>query len=260
MPGDDRRRRFNQQLSGRIINTDKAPTPILLRRSLSAYQYGALRGATCYSHPNLYQKVILINWLIDHPISKKNRYFNSELPQRTYDPDKAKFYLKKAGMLNHTFKFFAADTAFAGAVDSALLFQESAAKAGVKIKTERVPNDGYWESIWMKKSLCWSFWYGRPTEDWMLSLVYSEKANWNESSWKHERFNRLLIEARSELDTAKRRDMYWEMQKIIHDEGASLIPAFSNFVYIASSKLRYNTIASNAMYDGRRIHERWWFA
>ncbi len=196
----------------------------------------------------------------DHPISKKNRYFNSELPQRTYDPDKAKFYLKKAGMLNHTFKIFAADTAFSGAVDSALLFQESAAKAGMKIKTERVPNDGYWESIWMKKGLCWSFWYGRPTEDWMLSLVYSEKANWNESSWKHERFNRLLIEARSELDTGKRRDMYWEMQKIIHDEGASLIPAFSNFVYIASSKLRYNTIASNAMYDGRRIHERWWFA
>ena len=196
----------------------------------------------------------------DHPISKKNRFFNSELPQRSYDPDKAKFYLKKAGMMNHTFQLYAADTAFAGAIDSALLFQESATRAGVKLKAVKVPNDGYWEDVWMKKGMCWSFWYGRPTEDWMLSLVYDGAANWNESYWKHERFDKLLKEARSELNEVKRRDMYWEMQKIIHEEGASIIPIFSNFVYVASSKLRFKTIASNAMYDGRRIHERWWFA
>ena len=195
----------------------------------------------------------------DQPISKKNRFFNSELPQRHYDPDKAKFYLKKAGMTNHTFQLNAADTAFAGATDAALIFQESAIKAGVKFKTVKVPNDGYWEDVWMKKGICWSFWYGRPTEDWMLSLVYAGDANWNESHWKNERFDKLLKEARSELNEDKRRDMYWEMQKIIHEEGASIIPIFSNYVYIASSKLRYKTIASNSMYDGRRIHERWWF-
>jgi peptide/nickel transport system substrate-binding protein len=112
----------------------------------------------------------------------------------------------------------------------------------------------------MKKGMCWSFWYGRPTEDWMLSLVYAAEANWNESYWKHERFNKLLKEARSELDQNKRRDMYWEMQKIIHEEGASIIPVFGNYVYVASNKLRFKTIASNSMFDGRRIHERWWFA
>ena len=34
----------------------------------------------------------------DHPISPANRYFASEIPQRPYDPDRAKFHLKKAGM------------------------------------------------------------------------------------------------------------------------------------------------------------------
>ncbi len=196
----------------------------------------------------------------DHPISSKNQYYNSELPQRQYDPDKAKFYLKKAGMSEHTFKLYAADTAFAGAVDSATLFAETAKKAGINLKAVKVPNDGYWNDVWMKKEMCWSFWYGRPTEDWMLSLVYAEKANWNESYWKHERFNKLLIEARSELDQNKRRDMYWDMQKIISDEGASIIPVFGNYVYIANKKLRFKTVASNSMFDGRRIHERWWFA
>ena len=196
----------------------------------------------------------------DHPISTKNRYFNTELPQRQFDPDKAKFYLKKAGMSEHTFKLYTADTAFAGAVDAATLYAESAKKAGMNLKAVKVPNDGYWNDVWMKKEMCWSFWYGRPTEDWMLSLVYAEKANWNESYWKHERFNKLLIEARSELDQTKRRDMYWEMQKIISDEGASIIPVFGNYVYIANKKLRFKNVASNSMFDGRRIHERWWFA
>ncbi len=35
----------------------------------------------------------------DHPISSVNRYRAASLEQRTYDPDKAKFYMKKAGML-----------------------------------------------------------------------------------------------------------------------------------------------------------------
>ncbi len=34
----------------------------------------------------------------DHPISSSNRFFNTDLPQREYDADKAKYYLKQAGM------------------------------------------------------------------------------------------------------------------------------------------------------------------
>ena len=38
----------------------------------------------------------------DHPISPANQFHASELPQRAYDPDKAKFHLKKAGYSNLT--------------------------------------------------------------------------------------------------------------------------------------------------------------
>merc|ERR1712185_676437 len=37
-----------------------------------------------------------------HPISPANQFHASELPQRTYDPDKAKFHLKRAGYSNLT--------------------------------------------------------------------------------------------------------------------------------------------------------------
>ena len=76
----------------------------------------------------------------------------------------------------------------------------------------------------MKKSWCFSYWYDRPTADWMFSTAYSADAAWNETNWKHEKFNKLLKEARTVLDEAKRREMYVEMQRIVRDEGGSVIP------------------------------------
>ncbi|MBW2178691.1 MAG: hypothetical protein JRH03_17470, partial [Deltaproteobacteria bacterium] len=34
----------------------------------------------------------------DHPVAPITQFYNKDLPQRQYDPDKAKFHLKKAGM------------------------------------------------------------------------------------------------------------------------------------------------------------------
>ncbi|UCD27388.1 MAG: ABC transporter substrate-binding protein, partial [Planctomycetota bacterium] len=104
----------------------------------------------------------------DHPIPRNNKYFAKDLPQRRYDPDKAKFHLKKAGMLDHTFNLHAADAAYPGAVDASVLIQESAAKAGVKIKVVREPDDGYWDNVWIKKEWVQCYWSGRPTADWMF--------------------------------------------------------------------------------------------
>jgi peptide/nickel transport system substrate-binding protein len=195
----------------------------------------------------------------DHPIAPAQKYFASELPQRKYDPDKAKFHLKKAGMLDRTFKIHAADAAFVGAVDAALLFKEHAAKAGIKIEVQREPNDGYWSNVWMKKPWVMCYWSGRATVDWMLSTTYAHDANWNDTFWKHDRFNRLLKAARAELDEARRRELYVECQKIIRDEGGVVIPLFANNIEGATRKVRFEKPAGNWEMDGHRAAERWWF-
>jgi peptide/nickel transport system substrate-binding protein len=196
----------------------------------------------------------------DHPITPIHRYFASELPQRKYDPDKAKYYLKKAGCENHKFKIHPSDTAFEGAIDTAVLFREHAAKAGIQIEVVREPADGYWSNVWMKKDWSFCYWNGRPTEDWSFSLVYASNAAWNDSFWKNERFDQLLIAARSELDEAKRREMYVEMQQIVRDDGGAIIPMFAKDLQAASKKLRHGKIAANYEMDGMRASERWWFA
>jgi peptide/nickel transport system substrate-binding protein len=198
----------------------------------------------------------------DHPIGPANRYraTDSELPQRLYDPDKAKCHLKRAGLLDHTFKLHAADAAFSGAVDAAVLYKEHAAKAGVKINVVREPDDGYWENVWIKKEWVMCYWSGRATEDWMFSIAYAEDASWNDTHWKHEKFNKLLNAGRAELDDKKRREMYVEMQRIVRDEGATVVPMFAMDLQGATDKLQFENVAGNWEFDGLRMAERWWFA
>ena len=52
----------------------------------------------------------------DHPIGRSQRYHASELPQRMYDIDKAKFHLKKAGLSSLKVDLSAANAAFGGAL------------------------------------------------------------------------------------------------------------------------------------------------
>jgi peptide/nickel transport system substrate-binding protein len=197
----------------------------------------------------------------DHPISTANRFHASELPQRPYDPEKAKWHLKQADMQNLTVDLSAADAAFNGAVDAAVLMKEHAKPAGITINVVREPNDGYWANVWTVKPWVACYWGGRPTEDWMFSAAYAEGADWNDSNWKHERFNKLLIEARAQLNEAKRREMYVEMQRITRDEGGVLVPMFANHVMALNEKVQHDEeVAGNWQLDGNRCAERWWFA
>lgn len=195
----------------------------------------------------------------DHPISSANRYHASELPQRQFDPDKARFHLKKAGMEDATFAFHTAEAAFVGAIDAAVVYKENAAQAGINIDVVREPNDGYWSNVWMKKPWCAVFWGGRPTEDMMFSTAYAADAAWNDTSWQHKRFNELLIQARAELDETKRRAMYVEMQSIVRDDGGVVVPMFAAEMAATSDKIGHGPLAANWELDGLRAPERWWF-
>jgi peptide/nickel transport system substrate-binding protein len=195
----------------------------------------------------------------DHPLGKANRFY-ADLPQRDYDPEKAKHHLKKAGKENLKVNLSASDAAFVGAVDAAVLFKEQAAKAGIDVNVVREPADGYWSDVWLKEPFCTSYWGGRPTADWMFQVAYAAGASWNATNWEHPRFNTLLQEARAELDADKRQDMYTEMQQILRDEGGVIIPMFANYIMGLSEEVQTGQMAANWDLDGLKCVERWWFA
>lgn len=197
----------------------------------------------------------------DQPIGPSQRFYAPDIKQHSYDPDKARFHLKEAGLDRLEVQLSAANAAFSGGVDSAVLYSERAVPAGIDIKVVREPDDGYWDDIWMKKPFCETFWSGRPTADWQFSLAYAADAPWNETYWDNPRFNELLVAARSLSDDAKRREMYREMQAICSEDGGSVIPMFANYVMGLSDKVAHpEQVAGNFRLDGLRAIERWWFA
>lgn len=187
-------------------------------------------------------------------------YFPEAIEQRAYDPDKAKFHLKQAGLDSLSVDFSTADSITTGAVDAAVLFSEHAKAAGINVNVVREPNDGYWSDVWLVKPFCMVTWGARPTPDVMYTLAYKDDAAWNESRWQHARFNELLLQAKAELDDAKRAEMYTEMGMISRDEGGTIIPYFPNFVYGRRANVKHSGEVSPAwQMDGYRHASRWWF-
>ena len=184
-----------------------------------------------------------------------------DVEQRQYDPDQAKSLLASVGMEGLTVNFSTADSITTGAVDAAVLFAEHAKAAGITVNVVREPNDGYWSDVWLVKPFCMVTWGSRPTPDVMYTLAYAAEAAWNESHWKNPRFNELLLQAKGELDDAKRGEMYAEMAMLARDDGGTIIPYFPNFVYGRRSNCQHGGTVSPAwQMDGYRHASRWWFA
>ena len=197
----------------------------------------------------------------DHPIAPTMQYYAAGLKQRAYDPDRAKHHLKKSGHSGSGLSLSISDFLYAGAVDGATLFKEQLTSCGIDLAVSREPSDGYFSNIWMKKPFFGSYWSPRPTADIMFSTAYAGDAKWNDTSWKNGSFDKLLVEARSELDEAKRSEMYAEMQRLVRDDGGNIIPVFANNVFAMSSKVSHPNKMSGAWeLDGGRSIDRWWFS
>ena len=140
----------------------------------------------------------------------------------------AEFY-KKSGH-SGSILLRTSDVAFPGAVDAAQLYQQSCAKAGIKIDIKREPGDGYWTEVWNKQPFSLSYWGGRPTQDQMYSTAYLSTADWNDTRWKRPEFDKMVLAARGELDEAKRKKIYRDMGEIMRDEGGLIVPFFNQFV------------------------------
>lgn len=194
----------------------------------------------------------------DHPIGPSYSYHDADLEQRAYDPDKAKYHLKQAGLDSLDLDVSASSAAYGGAVDATLLLQESAKAAGININVVREAVDGFWNEVYMNKPIFTNYWGGYTRASEMLSTGYLPDAAWNESQFKSEQFVKILNEANAELDQAKRREMMSTLQRIVHDEAGQLIYAFPNNVLARNEKLGHGELANDRPMDGRQIFERWW--
>ena len=165
----------------------------------------------------------------DQPIGPAYLDHCADIPQRELDPDLARFHFERSGVGSTSIPIITAEIV-PGAVDQVLFLQREAANIGMNIDVQRVDTAGYWGAVWMNAPICAASWNMRPTANVMMSLVYKSDAAWNETFFRDEQFDQLLVSVRAVTDPDARRQAYCDLQTMIHERSGSTIPAFRNFV------------------------------
>ncbi len=176
----------------------------------------------------------------DQPIN--SAYFDHcpDIPQRELDPDKAAFHWKKSGIGNTAVPVVAAEVA-PGAVEQCLFMQREGKKIGANFDVKKVTTDGYWGAVWLKEPICVAAWNMRPTANIMMTLAFKGDAAWNETRWKNDKFDQLLVDVRGETDADKRKQKYCDLQTMVHEENGMSIPMHRNYVDAAASHVKGRT-------------------
>jgi peptide/nickel transport system substrate-binding protein len=172
----------------------------------------------------------------DQPIDPTNRFYFPGLKQRPFDAEKAKFHLQRSGVGNTTVPLHA--MASSTMLDQAVLIQQAAQQIGLNVDVKRMPADGYWSNVWMKQPLTMGSINPRPSADVLFTLFFKSDSTWNESAWKNEKFDQLLVGARGERDEAKRKQMYGEMQTLVHESCGIGLPVFISILDAHTAKLK----------------------
>jgi peptide/nickel transport system substrate-binding protein len=132
-------------------------------------------------------------------------------------------------------------------------YAQMAAEAGIRVNLIQNPADSYWSSVWNQKPFFQAAWSARTPAQALSYTFASDSAN-NESHWKRPDYDAILNQARAELDDAKRAELYNKAQKMLTEEGSTIIPFFIKTVaairancdgyqpHMQSNNLNYETL------------------
>ncbi len=171
--------------------------------------------------------------------------YHRDVPAKRPDIAGARRLLAEAGHPNGLRATLIASDRPAVRTQLAVALKEMAKPAGFEIEVQTMPHATYLDQVWRKGSFYIGFYNMQATADGIFSLLYTSNAAWNETRWNNTAFDRLIEQARTTADAARRRELYGEAQVMMHREVPSLIPVF------------FDLLAAQRSYvQGYRLHPR----
>ncbi len=195
----------------------------------------------------------------DTPVSPLAPY-HAALPVPEFDPDRARDILRRADLSRLRVALPVSDVLHPSAVEMAWHMRDSARAAGIDlaVREQRAAVHGPTPDI----PLVQTAWWGRPTEDWMLSSAFVPGADWAKTGWDGgASFQAHLAEARASFDPALRAEIYRDLQTRIAADAPMIVPAFADHLQ-ATRKTVATPAQIGAMWpmDNARFAQRWWMA
>lgn len=177
-------------------------------------------------------------WGYDEPISPINPVWgNLQKPVR--DVAQAKQLLAAAGYPNGLDLSLATTTGYPGMPDIAVLFQEQAKEGNVRIAVNQVPPGNMPAQLAQKAFPFATTYWSMRMDDQLLELLYLPRAAGGQpyQNWLPDNFQQALQAARSSSDEPTRLAKFAEVERIVAEEGPSIIPAYVNVIQAASTKV-----------------------
>jgi peptide/nickel transport system substrate-binding protein len=164
--------------------------------------------------------------------------YDSALPQRHQDLDKARYLLKRAGAekLSTTLHTTPGE---AGMVTMASVFAEQAKGAGISISVQNDPN--YYGNQYLKLAFSVDFW---GTRNYLPQVALSmlpgspfNETHWPPKSGPGASYASLYRQALSSASPSLRRELVHQMQTIEYNYGGYVIPFFLNLIGAYSNRV-----------------------
>lgn len=170
--------------------------------------------------------------------SKFDPDYDTELPQRHQDIDKAKFLLKRAGMENLSVDLHTTNGS-AGMVQLASVFADQAKAAGVKVNVYNDPN--YYGDQYLKLPFSVDYWdtldYAAQAASSMLPSSPFNETHWPPKSGPGSNYASLYQQMLGATDAGLRKELVHQMQTIEYNYGGYVIPFFLDLVDAYSDKV-----------------------
>jgi peptide/nickel transport system substrate-binding protein len=164
--------------------------------------------------------------------------YDSDLPKRAFDPERAQALLRQAGQQDTEFVLHTSKVV-ADFVPNALVFQQGAKEAGVKVTLQEGPADSYWAEKYGKVAFAFADWGYRPflaQWDQCFKAWNSAETDWADATAK--RATKLVDEAAATTDQGRATELCHEAQRLLWEEGAYVIPYFRSTIDGYSKKVR----------------------
>ncbi len=179
-------------------------------------------------------------------------FYDSQLPQRTQDIEKAKSLLKAAGRSGMTVELQTSNV-IPGFVESATLFAQQAKAAGVNVTIKQEPASAYFDTsqLYLKMVFAQDSLNPMPGLDVIYTINLAASGPYNETHWNVPRFNSVLAEARSSTGS-KAQTLWNELQTMFYDDGSYIIWGQPDYIDAYAPKvggLKPNKLGPASNYD-----------
>jgi peptide/nickel transport system substrate-binding protein len=156
-----------------------------------------------------------------------------------YDPEQAKALLGEAGLANSlTITLYAQQALEVPAI--ATVWQQQMKAIGVTVNIQTEPPDVYYsdgDTSWLKVDFGITEWGARATPNAYFNAAYVTGAAYNESHWSDPEFDQIVTQINSEMDKAKRVELYKQAQQILIERGPVIVPFFETAAAGTSAKV-----------------------